>query len=907
MNQQVFFVSRPGSVAMVAVAPVSATAVVGTRRASVSPRGVNRFRAIARASPSSPLVSRTNRRASWIVPGASTEASRGTARGANSQDSSADRVVQVGFTMPGWRGEGEALLVGAGPLLGDWDPDVGFEVRGCQRDPAGTSEAWLGLVQLPSGASGEFKVVIRTDDKVDQWSPDDDAQIPVGENAKITSSTFEADFANVTPQAARGTTGLAMPTANGMSTGTATPTGTAAPTALATRQHAPSIAKLSFEDVLPRSTPSAVLATVVFRAVASLRVGQRLVVAGNCPTLGYWRPVDSAATMTWSPGNVWTVAVKFDAFAVFGAIDDNSAAAWLDFKLVIVDDNNGGSETWVDGDNFRVKRLPGSEATATMNEWLGGEHYECGLGAPTTDGASVVDSPGQTSPTVGQRDWLESVTVEIVGAGSFMGAGSVSVKPQIEAQPRNAQVPEMEKESESVPESVVPVPATVSTVESPEAVLKRLKADAPVPKAGSPPVPEPAAELPEETVVEHAERVILDAAATSESAKVDITKPDVTLVYVPDGPEDKSRLARALRAFDGGGAPRGVSTVADRVVGTTSFGGGTMIKKATKKEKGKNKNKGGFLWWGAVTSEAAAAVAATSSESETTVGKIVNATEPIKTVGAKETFASVTYRFEDVPLDEIVAATTVDQSEVSVLAETFAEGSTETPSTAAVVSAMKAAKAKFEEVAARARTAAAKANAAAEKLAVMDQETEAFVETQVAVEALSSEALAAVQAAKAAKEEVTNTISAVAALAREEATLAAKAAADAAAVAREADKTQVDDVTVADLKAKTEKLRARADTKAKEAASKTAEAQNFASFEFPEFVVPEIKVDAAVGGAAVVGALGVAGLAAEADLASSVMQLGGEAVMTGAFAFLFANNMVFSKVRAFPNHHIPPP
>ena len=75
------------------------------------------------------------------------------------------------------------------------------------------------------------------------------------------------------------------------------------------------------------------------------------------------------------------------------------------------------------------------------------------------------------------------------------------------------------------------------------------------------------------------------------------------------------------------------------------------------------------------------------------------------------------------------------------------------------------------------------------------------------------------------------------------------------AVAREADKTQVDDVTVADLKAKTEKLRARADTKAKEAASKTAEAQNFASFEFPEFVVPEIKVDAAVGGAAVVGLL----------------------------------------------------
>ena len=131
--------------------------------------------------------------------------------------------------------------------------------------------------------------------------------------------------------------------------------------------------------MLPREKPDAVLATVVFRAEASLRVGQRLVVAGNCPELGYWRPKDSAATMAWSEGDRWTAAVKFDAFAVFGAVDATSAAGWLDFKLVIVDDARDGAETWLDGDNFRVRRLPGptpsprsttgSPASTTRRRW----------------------------------------------------------------------------------------------------------------------------------------------------------------------------------------------------------------------------------------------------------------------------------------------------------------------------------------------------------------------------------------------------------------------------------------------------------------------------------------------------------------------------------------------------------
>ena len=178
----------------------------------------------------------------------------------------------------------------------------------------------------------------------------------------------------------------------------------------------------------------------------------------------------------------------------------------------------------------------------------------------------------------------------------------------------------------------------------------------------------------------------------------------------------------------------------------------------------------------------------------------------------------------------------------------------------------------------------------------MDLDPEAFSAVQAEVAQLSEEALAAVRAAKRAKEEATSTTSAVATLAREEAEAAAEVAAKAAAVAEAA--VDADDVTAADLRAREEKLSAAAAEKAAKAQRKAVEAQNLASFEFPEFQVPELPENATkVGGAAVVGALGVAGLAAEADLASSLMQVGGEAAMTTAFAFLFANNMVFAKDR----------
>jgi len=271
-----------------------------------------------------------------------------------------------------------------------------------------------------------------------------------------------------------------------------------------------------------------------------------------------------------------------------------------------------------------------------------------------------------------------------------------------------------------------------------------------------------------------------------------------------------------------------------------------------------------------------------------------------------ESFEAVTYRFEDVPLEEIVSATTVSvPAELAELDEEFASDMTASSEVldvaegvseaTRVVAAMKDANQVFERAAARARAAAEKANAAAKKLRDTAEDSERFDEVQAEVEHLSEEAVAAVRAAKLAKEEVTTTTSAVAALAREEARLAALAAEAAAADAEAA--ADADDVTAADLKAAEERLAAEAIQKELKAQRKTVEAQNLASFEFPEFQVPEFPTNAKVGGAAVVAGLGVAGLAAEADVASSLMQLGGEAAVTTAFAFLFANNMVFAKDR----------
>ena len=1102
---------------MVAVARAPAPAAAAAGRASASASGVRanapparrgavsaagRAGRLGRDAPA-PLARRAP---SLVARSSSAEAERGTAP-AEGDAPSSDRVVRLAFTMPGWTGEGRALVVGSAPALGDWDPDVGLEMRGCQRDPSGAPDAWTGLVKLPAGAEGEYKVVIRASDRVDRWSPDDNALLPTDDESffPISDETSETLYDQ------------------GNDGGTV---------AVATRrasyeEQSSKLARVSFDDVLPRERPDAVLATVVFRAEASLRPGQRLVVAGNCPELGYWRPQDSAATMAWSEGDRWTAAVKFDAFKIFGAVDATSAAAWLDFKPVIVDDARGGAETWLDGDNFRVRRLPGPDAVAALNDWLAGEHYAATLGAPSADGAGVADLPGAgAGETRAARDWARAISVEIVGAGSAMTATSAA--PALPTPAPAQETPAQETLAQETPEQETPAQdvaedvAVSAAVESPEEVLERLKnaaADAPAAAeaaAGSEAVesPSPEAELlskadralesaaaaaDESTLLEKAERVLADAAAVATEAAREMSAPGVTLSFVRD-PEDKARLARALRGFDGGAPklaePAAVAAPKASPASASAYGGGTVIKKAPASKKTK---KGGFLWWNASRKEDAAEdSAADASEDDPAVvaedavtfsfdeqaapvstpppaiataeealielmdadedpsifGAAVSATnvsdfeparantvvftvvsqlevgETLVVVGnvpelggwtaelgakmtwgegnvwttavdipiapgsdgespppvefklvrlneatgaatwqegdnfvadllagktvdvdvpnafvqslsvetvrqtssfspelaaararemeetlveekrlaleaekekaekasdGKESFEAVTYRFEDVPAEEIVFATTRDDEPAADLrlAEEFAEVASDEQ--VAVVAAMKAANAKFEEAAARARAAADRANAKALELRAVDQSSEAFELAQAEVEELSEEALAAVRAAKLAKEEATSTTSAVAALAREEAEAAAKAAEAAAAVAAAA--ADADDVTAADLRAREEKLSATAAEKAAKAQRKAVEAQNLASFEFPEFQVPEISGNAKVGGAAVVGALGVAGLAAEADLASSLMQVGGEAAMTTAFAFLFANNMVFAKDR----------
>ena len=260
--------------------------------------------------------------------------------------------------------------------------------------------------------------------------------------------------------------------------------------------------------------------------------------------------------------------------------------------------------------------------------------------------------------------------------------------------------------------------------------------------------------------------------------------------------------------------------------------------------------------------------------------------------------APVTYRFEDVPVDEIDAAITaapvpaedVEAVEKLVVAETKSEEEI------AVVAAMQSARKAFDEAAEKARAASEKARAAIVELnaAQAEDDEEAVEAARARADETSAAAVAAVQAAKLAKAEVATATSAVAQLAQEEAEVAMEKA---AAAAVEASRENTDDITAADLKAKEEALVAAAEEKRKDAEAKRDELKNLAAFEFPEFEFELPEVDRKVAGTAVVGALGVAGLAAEADLASSLMQVGGEAAMTTAFAFLFANNMVFKKDR----------
>ena len=244
--------------------------------------------------------------------------------------------------MPDWTGEAKRWWWA--PPRSATGTRRGLELRGCQRDPSGAPD-----VDRPggtAGAEGEYKVVIRARDAVDRWSPDENRILPVDASLGADEPFQSESYASFSFEARTndGAENLAVATRRAHDGSTSA-----------------RLARVSFDDVLPREKPDAVLATVVFRAEASLRVGQRLVVARKLPRARVLAPEGQRRDHGVVRGRPVDRPVKFDAFASSGRRRD-VRGGWLDFKLVIVDDARDGAETWLDEDNFRVRRLPGPDA-----------------------------------------------------------------------------------------------------------------------------------------------------------------------------------------------------------------------------------------------------------------------------------------------------------------------------------------------------------------------------------------------------------------------------------------------------------------------------------------------------------------------------------------------------------------
>ena len=259
----------------------------------------------------------------------------------------------------------------------------------------------------------------------------------------------------------------------------------------------------------------------------------------------------------------------------------------------------------------------------------------------------------------------------------------------------------------------------------------------------------------------------------------------------------------------------------------------------------------------------------------------------------------VVFSFEDQPakvdyLKTNIKAVTESVVEDEDLADEVANVAV-TPAELAIVEVMKTAKSMFEEATTTAAAQVKKAEAAvaALKLKNIEDDEAAYKAAEAEVEEESARAFEAIEAAKRAKMILAEATAKVAELAKEEADAAeekAQAAADALAGASGADI-----LTQAELKKKEEATAAAAKKAAEKREKFEVEFDAVSNFEFPEFTVSENQKK--VAGAAIVGGLGAAGLVAEADVAQGLINVGGEAMMATAAAFLFANNMVFKRDR----------
>ena len=350
------------------------------------------------------------------------------------------RVAKLTFRMPDWSGDGDPVIVGAGDAMGDWDPELGLELRGCVRDPSGDPDLWCGFCKLPAGATGEYKVVVRRDDAVDQWMPDE-GEIPTDEGWTVDATA--RDVLDATARDILDAIAAVSLTSSGAPVGCRRrhpPVRDRQARARSRRRHRRSRRarrlprrRLPGRPGQPRPDPARQRErgppsrrrrrprhrrVPRHRAPRTRRTPRR---RRRTPALGYWKP-ESGAKMTWSEGDAWTTAVKFDAFSIFGALDASSPAAWLDFKLVRVDERTGAAR-WLDGDDYRVRRVDAADASALINRWLSGEHCVADLGVAAPDGEfAEMESPE------GTKEWVDRVSVEIVGAGAALAVVG-DVKP----------------------------------------------------------------------------------------------------------------------------------------------------------------------------------------------------------------------------------------------------------------------------------------------------------------------------------------------------------------------------------------------------------------------------------------------------------------------------------------------
>ena len=506
------------------------------------------------------------------------------------------RVVKVAFRMPGWQGDGKPVLVGSGDLLGDWDPELGLKVKDCIRKE-GTADTWHGFVKVPAAAEGDYKVVITRPDAVDVWMPDDNQTLPEptpgeprfkapapGAPAAATDAepqqfvqaypmpkstpVADAPVADESGTAAntivpRRSAPNKAPKADDVeseSAALAVPTQPDTPTSLG-KAAAPKgvYMPVSVEDVCPSqgSSKGKIMATVVFRAKIHVTDQEEVTMVGSCEELGHWIP-EKAAPMVWSEDDIWSAAVKLEAFHVFGGIDDSSPAPWIDFKPV-VKNKNTGAVRWLDGDNCRLVRFDNeTHSVDFMRQWVGGRNVVAETGYVSGDTVLPLDAAS--------TDWARSVTVEIIGAGSYVPPGSR----------RSASTEDTPVPTRPAAAAAQHVEDIVSLMNEPEPALADVATNY---------VPEV-----EDTEDEEEAAALIDMPAPEPIAAV--ATPIVVPTPVMFDSETKAAVSRALRTvpFAAVAAPEPVKPKSrPKPVFTSDENVGTVIKRKRKTEKRKTK------------------------------------------------------------------------------------------------------------------------------------------------------------------------------------------------------------------------------------------------------------------------------------------------------------------------------